>query len=115
MDIADMKDDLQIKIAAGLADTDAPENLSGKRASDLVAQTVGKKKTIPFAVWGGSAIAIAASVVFAIVLFSPKDSSTFGTPGQLMETQSIHSDVAQVDTTAVDSLDTHIVIESVEE
>ena len=82
-----MKDDLQIKIAAGLADTDAPENLSGKRASDLVAQTVGKKKTIPFAVWGGSAIAIAASVVFAIVLFSPKDSSTFGTPGQLMETQ----------------------------
>lgn len=115
MDIADMKDDLQIKIAAGLADTDAPENLSGKRASDLVAQTVGKKKTIPFAVWGGSAIAIAASVVFAIVLFSPKDSSTFGTPGQLMETQSIHSDVAQVDTTVVDSLDTHIVIESVEE
>lgn len=110
-----MKDDLQIKIAAGLADTDAPENLSGKRASDLVAQTVGKKKTIPFAVWGGSAIAIAASVVFAIVLFSPKDSSTFGTPGQLMETQSIHSDVAQVDTTVVDSLDTHIVIESVEE
>ena len=110
-----MKDDLQIKIAAGLADTDAPENLSGKRASDLVAQTVGKKKTIPFAVWGGSAIAIAASVVFAIVLFSPKDSSTFGTPGQLMETQSIHSDVAQVDTTVVDSLNTHIVIESVEE
>ena len=115
MDIADMKDDLQIKIAAGLADTDAPENLSGKRASDLVAQTVGKKKTIPFAVWGGSAIAVAASVVFAIVLLSPKDSSTFVTPGQLMETQSIHSDVAQVDTTVVDSLDTHIVIESVEE
>ena len=73
-----MKDDLQIKIAADLADTDAPENLSGKRASDFVAQTVGKKKTIPFAVWGGSAIAVAASVVFAIVLLSPKDSQTFG-------------------------------------
>ena len=110
-----MKDDLQIKIAADLADTDAPENLSGKRASDLVAQTVGKRKTIPFAVWGGSVIAVAASVVFAIVLLSPKDSQTFGIPNQLMEMQSIHSDVAQVDTTAVDSLDTHIVIESIEE
>ena len=74
-----------------------------------------QKKTIPFAVWGGSAIAVAASVVFAIVLLSPKDSQTFGIPNQLMEMQSIHSDVAQVDTTAVDSLDTHIVIESVEE
>ena len=110
-----MKDDLQIKIAADLADTDAPENLSGKRAHDFVAQTVGKRKTIPFAVWGGSVIAVAASVVFAIVLFSPSDSQTFGIPNQLMEMQSIHSDVAQVDTTAVDSLETHIVIESVEE
>lgn len=110
-----MKDDLQIKIAADLEDTDAPENLSGKRANDFVARTVVKKKTIPFAVWGGSVIAVAASVVFAIVLFSPSDSQTFGTPNQLMEMQSIHSDVAQVDTTAVDSLDTHIVIESVEE
>lgn len=110
-----MKEDIHIKIAADLADTDAPENLSRKRASDLVARTVGKKKTIPFAVWGGSAIAVAASVVFAIVLFSPKDSQTFGNPNQLMEMQSIHSDVALVDTTAVDSLDIHIVIESVEE
>ena len=110
-----MKDDLQIKIAAGLADTDAPENLTGKRASDLIARTVGKKKTIPFAVWGGSTIAVAASVVFAIVLLSPKDSQTFGNPNQLMEKHSIHSDVAQVDTTVIDSLDTHIVIESVEE
>lgn len=110
-----MKEDIHIKIAADLADTDAPENLSGKRASDFVAQTVGKKKTIPFAVWGGSAIAVAASVVFAIVLFSPKDSQTFGNPNQLMEMQSIHSDVAQVDTTVVDSLDTQIVIQSVEE
>jgi hypothetical protein len=110
-----MKEDIHIKIAAGLTDADAPENLSGKRARDFIAQTVGKKKTIPFAVWGGSVIAVAASVVFAIVLFSPRDSQTFGIPNQLMEMQSIHSDVAQVDTTAVDSLDTHIVIESVEE
>lgn len=110
-----MKDDLQIKIAADLADTDVPENLSGKRANDFVAQTVGKKRTIPFAVWGGSAIAVAASVVFAIVLFSPKNSESFGNPSQLMEMQSIHSDIAQVDTTVVDSLDTHIVIQSVEE
>lgn len=105
-----MKEDIHIKIAAGLADTKAPENLSGKRAHDFVAQTVGKRKTIPFAVWGGSVIAVAASVVFAIVLFSPSDSQTFGNPSEFMEMQSIHSDIAQVDTTTVDSLDTHIVI-----
>ena len=110
-----MKDDLQIKIAADLADTEAPENLSGKRANDFVSRTVGKKKTIPFAVWGGSAIAVAASVVFAIVLFSAKDSQTFGNPSQLMEMQSIHSDIARIDTTAVDTLDTHLIIKSVEE
>ena len=110
-----MREDIHIKIASGLADTKAPENLSGKRANDFVARTVVKKKTIPFAVWGGSVIAVAASVIFAIVLLSPKYSQTFGIPNQLMEMQSIHSDVAQVDTTAVDSLDTHIVIESVEE
>ena len=109
-----MKEDIHIKIAAGLADAKAPENLSGKRANDFVARTVGKKKTIPFAVWGGSVIA-AASVVLAIVLFSPRDSQTFGNPSELMEMQSIYSDIAQVDSTSVDSLDTHIVIESVEE
>lgn len=110
-----MREDIHIKIAAGLADTKAPENLSGKRANDFVARTVVKKKTIPFAVWGGSAIAVAASVVFAIVLFSPKDSQTFGNPSELMEMQSIHSDIAQADTTAIDSLDTHIIIKSLEE
>lgn len=110
-----MKEDIHIKIAAGLEDAKAPENLSGKRANDFVARTVGKKKTIPFAVWGGSVIAVAASVVFAIVLFSPRDSQTFGNPSELMEMQSIYSDIAQVDSTSVDSLDTHIVILSVEE
>lgn len=110
-----MREDIHIKIAAGLADTKAPENLSGKRANDFVARTVVKKKTIPFAVWGGSAIAVAASVVFAIVLFSPKDSQTFGNPSELMEMQSIHSDIAQADTTAIDSLDTHIIIKLHEE
>lgn len=110
-----MKDDLQIKIAASLVDTDAPENLSGKRTNDFVSRTIGKKKIIPFAVWGGSAIAVAASVVFAIVLFSSKNSESFGNPSQLMEMHSIHSDIAQVDTTVVDSLDTQIVIKSVKE
>ncbi len=110
-----MKEDIHIKIAAGLADAKAPENLSGKRANDFVSRTIGKKKTIPFAIWGGSAIAVAASVAFAIVLFSPKDSQTFGNPSELMEMQSIHSDIAQVDTTVVDSLDAHIVVKSVEE
>ena len=110
-----MKEDIHIKIAAGLTDAETPENLSGKRARDFVAQTVGKKKAISFAVWGGSVIAVAASVVFAIVLFSPRDSQTFGNPSELMEMQSIHSDIAQADTTAIDSLDTHIIIKSLEE
>ena len=110
-----MKEDIHIKIAASLADAKAPENLSGKRVHDFVAQTVGKKKTIPFAVWGGSVIAVAASVVFAIVLFSPIDSETFGAPNQFREMQSVHSDISVVDTTVVDSLETSIIIKSIEE
>lgn len=109
-----MKDDLQIKIAASLVDTDAPENLSGKRTNDFVSRTMGKKKTIPFAVWGGSAIAVAASVVF-MVLLSSGDSETFGTSDQLMEMNSVYSEISVVDTTVVDSLETYIIIKSIEE
>jgi len=109
-----MKDDLQIKIAASLVDTDAPENLSGKRTNDFVSRTMGKKKTIPFAVWGGSAIAVAASVVF-VVLLSSGDSETFGTHDQLMEMNSVYSEISVVDTTVVDSLETYIIIKSIEE
>lgn len=110
-----MKEDLQIKIAAGLADRKSPEDISGARARAFVAKTVDQKKTIPFAVWGGSAIAVAASVIFAVVLLSPNNAETFGNPGDLIEMQSIHSDMAQVDTTLVDSLDTSIIIKSIEE
>lgn len=110
-----MKEDIHIKIAARLADTDAPERLSHRRANDFVAKTIGKKKTISFAVWGGSAMAVAASIVFAIVLFSPGNSKTFGTPNRLQEMQSVHSEISVVDTTVVDSLETSIIIKSIEE
>ena len=110
-----MNEDLHIKIAASLADANAPENLSGKRAHEFVSKTLGKKKTIPFVVWSGSVIAVAASVIFAVVLLSPKNTETFGNPGDLIELQSIHSDMVQVDTTLVDSLDTSIIIKSIEE
>ena len=39
-----MKDDLQIKIAASLVDTDAPENLSGKRTNDLFRELWAKRR-----------------------------------------------------------------------
>ena len=111
-----MKEDLQIKIAAGLADRKAPENISGDRARTFVAKTVGQKKTIPFAVWGGSVIAVAACVLFAVILFSPNDTNSYGTPSELMEMHSIHADISQVDSTIVDSLDTTILtIEKIEE
>ena len=110
-----MKEDLQIKIAAGLADRKAPENISGERARTFVAKTVGQKKIIPFAVWGGSAIAVAACVLFAVILFSPNDTNSYGTPSELMEIHSIHADIAQVDSTVVDSLNTVLNIENIEE
>lgn len=110
-----MKEDLQIKIAAGLADKNAPENISGARARTFVAKTVGKKKTIPFAVWGGSIIAVAACVLFAVILFSPNDPNSYGTPSELMEIHSIRADISQVDSTIVDSLDTILTIEKIEE
>lgn len=110
-----MKEDLQIKIAAGLADKNAPENISGARARTFVAKTVGKKKTIPFAVWGGSIIAVAACVLFAVILFSPNDPNSYGTPSELMEIHSIRADISQVDSTIVDSLGTILTIEKIEE
>lgn len=110
-----MKEDLQIKIAAGLADKHAPEKLSGRRASEFVSETLHKKRPVSYAVWGGSMLAIAASVVLAIFVFSPKASEEYGAPSQLMEMQSVHSDISQVDTTCVDTLETVLTIESVKE
>ena len=118
-----MKDDLQIKIAADLADTDAPEKLSGKRAREFVSKTLQQKNTthkierkaIPFLVWGGAVTTIAASIMLGVFVFSPNTSHNYGTPSQLMEMQSVHSEISIVDTTVVDSLETSIIIKSIEE
>ena len=109
-----MKEDLQIEIAARLADSKAPEDISGKRADDFVRKTLGKeKKTIPFYVWYGAAVAVAASVMFVFPLFRMNENSEGGTVHQLMEKQSVHSDISQVDSTLVDSLETVVVINEI--
>lgn len=117
-----MKEDLQIKIAADLADTDAPERLSTNRAGEFVSKTLKQKNvahkternTIPFLVWGGT-VAIAASIVLGVFVFRPADTYNYGTSTQLIEMQSIHSNTAAVDTTATEQTDTVLVYEIVEE
>lgn len=115
-----MKEDLQIKIGADLADKEAPEKLSDQRAREFVSRVIGKdtqqqvksRRIPPFLVWGGSAIAVAASIVIAVMVFR---SGEYGNPSQLIEIQSIHSDVAAVDTTLTEATDTVLVYEIVEE
>lgn len=117
-----MKEDLQIKIAADLADTDAPERLSSKRARDFVSKMLKQKKitykterkTIPFLMWGGTVV-IAASIVLGVLVFRPNTSHNYGTPSQLMEMHSIHSNTATADTTVAEQIDTVLVYEIVEE
>lgn len=111
-----MKEDLHIKIAADLADTQGPEILSERKAAEFVSKTLGnKRKTIPFRVWCGATIAVAASVVLAVVLFSPEGGSNIPSPNQIMEKYSVHADMSQVDSTIVDTLETKIVIKEVVE
>lgn len=117
-----MKEDLQIKIAADLADTNAPEKLSEKRADEFVSKILQQKKTsnkherrtIPFLVWGGAVATVAASVVLAVFVCRPNGSQNYGTPSQMMEIQSIHSNTAVADTTAIEETDTVLVYEIVE-
>lgn len=118
-----MKDDLQIKIAASLVDTDAPERLSSKRAGEFVSKMLQQKKktyktankTIPFLVWGGTVTIVAASITLGVFVFRPNTSQNYGTPSQLMEMQSVHSNTAAADTTALEQTDTVLVYELVEE
>ena len=115
MNIADMKEELQIKIAAGLTDKRAPEDISGARARAFVAKTLAKRKTTHFMLWGGAVVAVAASVLFGVILFDPNDFNGYGAPSEIMEIHSIHSDISQVDSTIVDSLNTILTIEKIEE
>lgn len=117
-----MKEDLQINIAANLVDADAPERMSEMRAGEFVAKTLRKntiykmeRKTIPFLVWGGAFAIVAASIVLGIFVFRPSASQNYGTPSQLMEMQSIHSNIATADTTIVERADTILLYEIVEE
>lgn len=117
-----MREELQIKIAADLADANAPEILSAKRAGEFVSKTLQQnnathkteRKASPFLVWGGT-VAIAASIVLGVFVFRPNTSHNYGTPSQLMEMQSIHSNTATADTTAVEQTDTVLVYKLVEE
>ena len=115
-----MKEDLHIKIAADLADTDAPEKLSDKRTKEFVSNVLGQKsqgkdmavKNVSFLLWGGSAVAVAASIVLAVMVFSPRE---YGNPSQLIEMQSIHSSSADIDTSLTEVKDTVLVYDIVAE
>ena len=116
-----MNEDLHIEKAANLADKLGAENLATDRANKFVADTLEvkeekntpKMKSLfarrPVSAWGGVAMALAACVAVAVVLFRPtKD----GIPGMLIENQNIHADTDVADTAKVETSDT-LVIESI--
>ena len=113
-----MNEDLHIEKAAHLADKPGAENLATGRAKKFVAdalaarETKGTHKTIiprPIYAWGGVAIALAACVAIAVILFRP---TMGGIPGMLIEHQDIHADTAVTDTTILETSDT-LMIESI--
>ena len=111
-----MNEDLQIKIAAGLADSKSPEVISGERAEDFVGQMLRKeKRSMPLYMWYGAAAVVAASVMFAVPLFRMGQECGADPAYQLMEKQSVHSDVFYADSTVVDSLETIIIVDEVVE
>lgn len=116
-----MKEDLHIEKAAHLADKPGAENLATDRAKKLVADALAAKEEEgtpkfksffvrrPAYAWSGVAMALAACVAVAVVLFRPtKD----GVPGMLIENQNIHADTDVADTTIVETSDT-LAIESI--
>lgn len=116
-----MNEDLHIENAARLADKPGAENLATDRAKKFVADALAAKEDEdkpklksffirrPVYAWGSVAMAIAACVVVAVILFRPaKD----GDPGILIENQNIHADTDVADTTKVETSDT-LVIESI--
>lgn len=111
-----MNEDLHIEKAAHLADKPGAENLATDRAKEFVAKTlagnenedtpVSKSLFVrrPVFAWSGVALALAACVAVAVVLFRP--ASHFGTPGQLLENQSIHAETEVLDSLKTESSDT---------
>lgn len=108
-----MNEDLHIEKAAHLADKPGAEDLATGRAKKFVADALATKRRPvlyrPVYVWGGVALAFAACVAIAVVLFRP---ATDGVPGMLIERQDIHAETEVADTTIVETTDT-LVIESV--
>lgn len=121
-----MNEDLHIEKAAHLADKPGAENLATDRAKEFVAKTLAANENEdtpvskslfvrrPVFAWSGVALALAASVVVAVVLFRPASSGNgndgilngFGTPGQLLENQSIHAETEVLDSLKTESSDT---------
>ncbi len=116
-----MNEDLHIEKAAQLADKPAAENLATNRAKKFVADALAsqeeKKPTRvinlferkPMYAWGSLAMAIAACVAVAVILFRP---TRDGASGLLMENQNIHAETDVADTTVTESSDT-LTIESI--
>lgn len=108
-----MNEDLHIEKAAHLADKPGAENLATGRAKKYVADTLADRKQKeasesrmslrPVYAWGGVAVALAACVAVAVILFRP---ATDGVPGTLIEQQNIHADTDAADTTTVGTSDT---------
>lgn len=112
-----MKEELQIKKAADLADAKAPVSLNNDRARDFVAKTLDAKgvserpssyKTRPLFAWGGTALAIAACILLAFVMFRPSS----GQPGTFQEQQSVHAGTATADSTSIANSDSIEIIVS---
>ena len=132
-----MNEDLHIEKAAHLADKPGAENLATDRAREFVAKALASKEEEepvqarnvfgrrPVYAWGGIAMALAACVAVVIVLFRPTSSGNgnegilngYGTPGQLLENQSIHAETEILDslkTVSSDTLTVETIIEPVE-
>lgn len=117
-----MNEDLHIEKAAHLADKPGAENLATDRARLFVAEAMaGQKKQEPtkvqnifvrkpFYAWGGVAMALAACVALAVVLFRPVEE--YGVPGQLHQNIAIHADTDVTDTITTESSDS-LAIESI--
>ena len=112
-----MNEDLQIEKAAHLADKPGAEDLATDRAKRFVSEALASKSESrsglwgafsrrPFFAWGSVAVALAACVAVAVLLFRPDSTGTgYGTPAQLLEGQSIHAGTEVVDSTASESSD----------
>lgn len=122
-----MNEDLQISEAARLAGTNAPVELSQKRAHAFVSKTISKnnKKSSfrsfyikePLYAWGSTILAVAACLLVAFIVLKPSngDVGQYGQQGGFMENQSNHSTMSVVDTTLTVSDSSEVtVIETIE-